>query len=98
MMINNKCFNCFTINLDIENLADDKNMVITSMSTVDHLIIKTNHHIEKIDILTLDKKFIKGFHVNNPHFVLNVSSIGSDMCLIMILFTGLPITYTLLLI
>ena len=97
MMSNNKCFNCCTINLDIENW-DDKNIVITSMSTVDHLIIKTNHCIEKIDILTLDKKFIKSFHVNNPHFVLNVLSIGADMCLIMIIFTGLPISHNLLLI
>jgi len=91
-------FNCLTVNLDIENLTTDSSIVVESRQTIDNLMIKANHPIEKIIILSLDETFIKGFDVNSPDFVLNISSVGVDMCLIMIIFSGSFVSRNLLLI
>ena len=90
--------NCLTVNLEIDDLTDDTQIVIAPSTTIDNLIIKANHRIEKMNIMTLDGKFIKEFDVNSPDFVLNISSTGVDMCLIMIIFTGSFVSRNLLLI
>ncbi|MEI6888202.1 MAG: hypothetical protein ACOYM0_16225 [Bacteroidales bacterium] len=89
--------NTLTINLDVENLTAGENVILTATPTISSLVIKANHCIEKIDIFTLDKKYIRGFDVKSLDFVLNFASLGTDMCKILISFKGIEISHSLLL-
>ncbi len=96
-MTNNRRPNTLIVNLDVENLAAGDNLILTATPTISSLIIKANHSIGKIDIFTLDKKFIRGFDVKSRDFVLNFASLGTDMCKILISFTGIEISHSLIL-
>jgi len=92
-----KSFNCLTIFIDIEISVGEK-IVIPTSSVVDNLVIKTNHRIEKISILMLNEKLIKEYTVNDEVFIINLTSLLIDMCLIKIFFCDHPITHNVLLI
>lgn len=92
-----KSFNCLTLNIDTEISVREK-IVIQTSTFVDNLVIKSNHRIEKISILMLDEKLIKEYKVNDEAFIINLTSLLIDMCLIKIFFCDHSITHNVLLI
>ena len=95
-MVNYKKLKSIELTLDTENTSQEPVIIITEIRKPDQLVINSKQVIEKIILQTPEFKPIAEFYSGNNSYVIDIPSVGSDIFVVKVVFSGSDVTKSLL--
>lgn len=95
-MANYKKLKNLTITLDSESNDKTREILLPGKGNPEMIILQAKRTIEKIIFQTVEFKPIIEFEVKSQSFVIDFHSIGTDMFILTVVFSGSEITKSLL--
>jgi hypothetical protein len=93
-----KRFNCQYIEIDIEKTDKTQEVVFYENRKIDHLIVHSNHKIERIDLFSANGKMIKSHCFLEELAAVNLPAQDEALYLMVVYFSGTLLTHTLLIV